>query len=833
MADREGVEGNGAGEGCVLARDEVAGDKRQEVQRVLEEALLAVGLEELLVADGDATSEEGAGSRRRGKEEAEAVGSNPGRCTVQRELSMEAGDPERPLSTEEECGESSELVRVKPAAVERGERGGSKEGSENLPKNRRIAAVRTEWTDITTLFTQAALQLAQGELVKELSFSLLGAMSAVEMLDPKMDASMHWASFRGYPWTVEEAVRSGRLQLDNHSPSRIVGIFDEVFACIATWLDGHTMAQTLFTCLYLLDTGRLEDPHLRAFSLAIVKVCEYIRECICRGGVSVEEDQQGVCFGFNMLGSVDDATVFAALKELEDRASSLARHSAREDRQRDREKMVVSDETELLKSLLVRARFVRNLFGLTTCLRKCLPDSFQAIADHLSQCLTLLPDMISSCPLGEKLDPSDPLKLGFHPLINHNLLPPSYKPCAIVPRLDAFSSLQTILIQLQTVLDFGRLDSFKALHTLSGAFCARDPTPNVFVRSAMVLVCMQSERTKLFGSPSMEDMLKKDVREFCNPPSLNPRSPLFSSAQGKELTERFFGRTIAPMYELLRMYSQHRARQQEKAERVLDFLADLQHETERIDHLHNDLALKVDPGRQHLACYSSWVLYYTLCVMIDYVVLGLEFKLYSPFEFHYVFWYLEYLYGWLHTTFKSANRLNADSQAAPKGKKKGKKAKKDAAEKRERDMTLVQVKRVVCVALMRSFEALILDGKVPYPSFEYGSEALCFHHRFASFASISTPQLLTYQDYHKLAGIHNYKGLDINLYDAAARHFTSAKAALENLPHPSEELQGLIRAIKTNVVVMNLAAKGHKKESKNMAILDFSLHKHFPVIRIN
>ena len=320
---------------------------------------------------------------------------------------------------------------------------------------------------------------------------------------------------------------------------------------------------------------------------------------------------------------------------------------------------------------------------------------------------------------------------------------------------------------------------------------------------------------------------------FSNPPSLNPRSPLFTSSQGKELTERFFGRAVHPMSELLRVYCQPRARQQEKAERVLDFLADLQHETERIDHLQNEVAMKTDPARQHLACYASWVLYHTLSLMIDYVVMGLEYNLYSPFEYHYVYWYLEYLYGWLHTSWKTADRLNPEPLAAGKGnKKKGKKLRREATEKREREVAVVHVKRLMCVGMMRAFEALIIDEKVPIPHFEYGGLDLCFKHRFAAFACIVTPQLLTYEDYEQLAGISNYKGKDINLYEAASRHFTSAKTVLDSLPHPSEELQSLLKVVKTNTVIMNLSAKGHKKESKVKPVLDFSLHKHFPVIRI-
>ena len=774
-------------------------DTRRAVQRALDDALLAVGLGGLALC---------------GEEDGEMGCS--GTCSGRPCTGGSSAPADQRESGQKEAGEEKGDVEMM---------GEEEEGAVS------------EWVDITDSFSEAASLLSPGELVKGWNFSLLDAMSAVELLDPKMDASMHCVSFRQYPRSVGEAVAKGLLQLEGHTHSQLIGIFDEVLARLATWLNGYTLAQTVFSCLYLLETDRPGSPFLRSFSMGVVKTVDYMREFICRGGVYSEDDQQGMCFGFNMLGSVSDVSVAAALRDSEERASTAARLSGQADRQREGGgEKTVSGETEAIRAVGVRIRFLRNLFGLMSVLKKRPVSVEQSILGHLSQCLSLLPDITTSVPLGEKLDPRDPLKLGFHPLINHNLLPPSYRHCSVMSRGEGLALLWTTLSQIETVLGFGRLDSLRSLKETVREFCSHPVVPNVLARSVMVLISIQSDRTKLFNSPSLEDMLKKDTHEFSNPPSLNPRSPLFTSGQGKELTERFFGRAVHPMSELLRLYCQPRARQHEKTERVLDFLADLQHETQRIDQLQNEVALKVDPGRQHLACYASWVLYHTLCLMIDYVVVGFEFDLYSPFEMHYVYWYLEYLYGWLHTSWKTADKLNADQLAGGAGgkanKKKGRKQRKETVERKEREVAVIHVKRLMCVGMMRAFEALILEGKVHIPRFEHGSQELCFQHRFAAFACIVTPHLLTFEDYQQLAGVHNYRGRNINLFGAASRHFSSAKAVLESLPHLSEELLGLLKAVKMNIIIMNLSAKGHKQESKVKPTLDFSLHPHFPVVRI-
>ena len=698
---------------------------------------------------------------------------------------------------------------------------------------------RIEWVDITEQFREAAEQLAPGELIQEVNFSLFDAMSAIELMDSKMDASMQWGTYKEYPRALSEVKEKGLLELDDHPPAKLVGIADEVFACVATWLEGHTLAQTVFTCMYLLETEEIDNIYLRAFSQGMVKIVEYMRECICRGGVYAEDDQQGVCFGFNMLTSVADSSVAAALKEAETKAQVLSEHLTSRDETTAnvlrKDAVEGSKEAVALRALLVRIRFTRNFFAFICSLGKGTAQGIEMAQQKLAQCLSLLDDITSSIDIGTKLDPDNPLALGFHPMINQRLLPPSYKPYGILPRAESVRILHRILSHIQKVLTFGKLDSFQDLYSAIVGFCATADSPNVFVRSLLVLLCLQSDRTKLFGSASIENMLKEDARLLVNPPSLNPRSPVAASSQGKEATGRFFGRATSPMIEFLKLHCQHRARQRQKITRSLDILGEFQQETERIDHHIHEMTVKMDPQRQHLACYGSWFLYYITQLMIGYLLLGFEYRLYSPFELHYVYWYLEYLYGWHFTTLRSAEKLLMFEPSTPvKGKRKAKK-RKELPKEKEREMAVLNARRTVCVGIMRALEALILSGKLREPTFEHGGMEMCFRHRFLPFASVGTPHLLSYADYKKLAGIENYQGRDVNLYEAASKHFMAAKTALENLSQlqQTEDLDSLLKVVKTNVVIMNLASRGHKKSSNLPPTFDYSLHRHYPVIRIN
>ena len=772
-------------------------EKKERIQSALEDALVAADLQALTISN---PSDSGGGQEL----ERGTTGGCGGRQAVL--------DKTRELTDTDAFKDGNDASRQGRAHPE-------------VPK--------TEWMDITERFRQAAGMLVPGELVQEVNFSLFDAMSAIELMDTKMDASLQWSAFRDYPRTLLEAAERGILKFSGHEPRELVGIFDEVFACVATWLEGHTLAQTVFTCMYLLDTSAIEGICLRAFSQAIVKTVDYMKGCICQGRVFAEDDQQGVCFGFNMLNGVSDTSVATALKEAEDKAQSLVRHATTNTTNAEVTTVSTDSNIEVLKAFLLRIKLARNLFMFVSSMGKNTAQGLQSALQKLSQCISLIDGVISTIDLGAKLDSNNPLSLGFHPVINQHLLPPSYKPYSILSRSKGLKVLQTVFSQIQKVLAMGKLDSFRDLFEAILGFCAVRESPNVLPRSLLVLLCLQGDRNKLFGSQSFEALLQEDIRLLCSPPCLNPRSPISTATQAKEVLDRFFGRAVTPMIEFLRIFCQHRARQRYKIVRSLDIFGELQQETERIDHHLGELTAKLDPQRQHLACFGGWLLYYILQLMSEYVLLGFEYNLYSPFELHYIYWYLEYIYGWLHTTLKSAEKLLMTVPVSTgKGKRKTKK-KKELPKDKEREVAITHAKRLTCVGLMRGLEALILDHKIPQPSFEVGSEELCFQHRFLPFASLATPQFFPYAEYIKLAGVQNYKGRDVNLYEASARHFITARTAIESIPHPDNDLDCLLKTIKTNIVVMNLASKGHKRDSRLPPTLDFTIHTHFPVIRIN
>ena len=70
-----------------------------------------------------------------------------------------------------------------------------------------------QWQEVTPSFLPACSQLELGELLHDEMFGLFEAMSAIEMMDPKMDAGMICNRSSNTPLSFEEAVATGHLIL--------------------------------------------------------------------------------------------------------------------------------------------------------------------------------------------------------------------------------------------------------------------------------------------------------------------------------------------------------------------------------------------------------------------------------------------------------------------------------------------------------------------------------------------------------------------------------------------------------------------------------------------
>ena len=57
---------------------------------------------------------------------------------------------------------------------------------------------------------------------------------------------------------------------------------DATLSCLVAWMEGHSLAQTVFTNLYLHQPFEVVDPPMRAFAVATLKIIEIIKEFVAK-----------------------------------------------------------------------------------------------------------------------------------------------------------------------------------------------------------------------------------------------------------------------------------------------------------------------------------------------------------------------------------------------------------------------------------------------------------------------------------------------------------------------------------------------------------------------
>ena len=87
-------------------------------------------------------------------------------------------------------------------------------------------------------------------------------MSALEIMDPKMDAGMQ----NDNDVTLESALGTALMPLDL-SVRQVIYVMDQQVVQEMIWLNGHALAQCIFTCLYLHE----EAKHVRDRALLAVR----------------------------------------------------------------------------------------------------------------------------------------------------------------------------------------------------------------------------------------------------------------------------------------------------------------------------------------------------------------------------------------------------------------------------------------------------------------------------------------------------------------------------------------------------------------------------------
>ncbi|CAD6998595.1 unnamed protein product [Ceratitis capitata] len=666
---------------------------------------------------------------------------------------------------------------------------------------------RYGWVDITKEFFEACAELNLGELAQDMLFGLFEAMSAIEMMDPKMDVGMGYNKNDALPHTFESAVEAGVLKLDNLSNEELIGTFDALFACIVSWLEGNSMDQVLFTCLYLHQPSSIKDKSLRSFCHAIRNLIVIIKNIIIISSVNEEEDFQ--LYGNSSFLAAEDCQPTAVPTQLKEAEDDLVRISKTE------------KQPESTMAVVHRLRFMRHFYQSIfqfDCVMASAPteSSMNEIYKNLNASLELIPQIKRSIEKGIQPIPNSdsPNPIGFSPRIHDRSQPPTFpRNVKIRDRPTSIQFLEDLVHRLKYACKVVRLrDYYSALNF----FIEFSKKSGQCVLSRSVLQGLFiSNRRLIFGTIPIKDFLWDSVRAFNSPPVLNPKHPLASDPKIQMHLDTFFRYCISlnTFTQFIRICGFNRARQRDKLARFVDSFDSIQVEAARLDShmtiMANEKAAEGNEAHatalKHSSQFATWVLYNCFRAMLLYLMSGFELELYSVHEFMYIYWYPhELLISFMISALtRTENNLlvqeeYAEHQSKLQGinsKNRKPKLKKNKKQQKPYRQEIVYYHALsnMCGGFYKALGALTKDGRIRQPMPKFDNEEIRFNRRFVPFATLTSPPPVSYGEFKNIRE-HMMRPPSSEIYAIAAKHFDQAKNVLESIQNPEQEPYHVLRS---------------------------------------
>lgn len=359
------------------------------------------------------------------------------------------------------------------------------------PRHLSTTSHSVQWDDVTEVFNSARSCMGIGEMIHSSRFTLFAAMSAIELMDPKMDVG----------FGTERDILNVPIP-ETLTDIQVINIMDRLLACEMSWLNSHTLPQTVFSCVY---TQRLENiPRTDLFTFIRLQLAtmDCVMNLILEEKVAEEEDFISWTFGFRLPGlecQHSDNEEEYILRMLAGASVSVA-----DQRFAD----------AILLRLRLRATFYRTLRWLTGHSPRLSPFAAVKLVDSWSS----LVESWARCPYRHQVDEQF-LNVIFDASVNRYLLTSS-PPCTapLLSQESACNYLRHLVTEIRALLTLRDLalppdESQKgsprysfhvAIHAVE-SYCAKY-RPQVLTRSLMSrLMMMIPERsTFLFDNERAE-----------------------------------------------------------------------------------------------------------------------------------------------------------------------------------------------------------------------------------------------------------------------------------------------------------------------------------------
>ncbi|KAI9468681.1 Mak10 subunit, NatC N-terminal acetyltransferase-domain-containing protein [Zychaea mexicana] len=707
------------------------------------------------------------------------------------------------------------------------------------------------WKDITQFLDEATDDFQVGQLVHLQSFTLFDAMSAIEIMDPKMDTGMVLDGDDNTSQTFDI-----NRALD---PGELLWIMDRLLSCEMAWISGHSLAQTVYTSTYFHHIRELASEQyekssestirnaLKAYLLGSVKCCQHIFNEMSACNVYEEEDFTTNLFGLSLYEQYTDSMVMneidtslMELRELVDKANpnGLSTHSA-------------AELAPLYNRLYMRKSYLLGLIYVSHTQCSYLSHA-KAEFENILQLLNVKEDQLS---ISATISKGKVVEGAFDPSINRKLTaqaPP--RPITLPSDEESYGHFQELIGRLISICGVTQYPSIVSLLNYFKSFGAKQPPPDAFSRSKLNSLLYHDSR--VFGTDSVVNFVSLAIDELVRPPRwiLFPgsirvpehvsSSPLLDETR-KALSE-FLERAALPFIDYFKIQCHNRSRQRRIMCKVLNEWEMLQDEAAVIDEKIQNLAHFDSPQNY----FSSWAYLVKLEMMETIVLLGFELELYGSNEYVMMYLYLievlkaqELLLE--HVQTQIVLQRNEASNVDKKGK--GRKIPQETTASFDHAIQCVQSQRYqneaqirmasgICNLLLAViYETHQLDLLKP----RFDDEATRFRQRTKPFLGIASPPQPTVEAIAKT--IETNASLDKN--DILA-HLQAALKKIEMVNNMSTEqtrtemcrdsfnqdMAGMKRTCLGNIITIKKLSD--EKNNSTKVDVTFRYHPSWPVIEL-
>ncbi|PHT42522.1 hypothetical protein CQW23_16547 [Capsicum baccatum] len=693
---------------------------------------------------------------------------------------------------------------------------------------------QTVWANASSLLHLACNDLRDGELIYGENFNLFAAMSALEIMDPKMDSGM----VRTY-YSVDEAIEYGAapipLSLDKTvDVQRIIDIMDHLLSCEATWHKGCSLAQTVFSCLYLLRPDRTSSHALlHSYCRVMRATCNAVVCTVSDTRTNEEEDLFTMTHGLPLKVDGDDKclTMLHAVEETIARQLRACKATLSKKRvTEDIEPLQNNPDLEegLCKSLLCQLRFRKHFYHVVMNIKRPQGRGLELAKKHIACCFEELDSMIKSADFLRSISaPEDGMKnettasgcqpVGFDSTLNSRLSAPT-PPRAIetISWKKAAEYFQKLLHELEIICSYNLDTVFEGLLRFVVEF--QKLRPELVARAHLQHLLVQDG--KLYGRDSVFSVICKA--------SLLPEVAKNHDIQKIEPVVQLGQLLIT----LLRVLCTNISWQRRKLGKIL--------QDWRIIHVQLELAFRKECG--DISATSSnenicikicrhiliWVEEQTYWIASRFLMLGFELDLYSPSEYCMVYWYMYII------LIKLAEKTHMRAMTSNDiSKKKGKK-KRDLVKEGGKDYQLppailfLQCHVYLAEGLTMMLAALRNERQMYVSTGPFNTEHERFVQHFELLLKACLPDHVSYYSFvETTAHAHLSNAAMYNCFKGAQRIAKELRSSFSNDPDKMAELRRIEQVAEHNSVALGLISRLGAVDASLKVQFEFSHHPFF------